>query len=260
MQLRGQHGYAMAALLVGMSVAAILMTAAMPAWKQMTRREREAELVFRGEQYARAIGLFQKKSGPGVLPPSIDVLVSGHYLRKKFKDPITNDDFDVLAPMLAAGGAPGAGGAQASGGAAQSGNQAGGRGSAPSGQGYIATPQSGSAGAVGGIVGVASKSKDASLRVYNGRTHYNEWQFIYVPQTTPTAPGAAPGGPGGQPQRGGQSPSGIGGVGGQGRGQGRGQGPAQGRGQPPGGPNTGGRGAAPIQPIGPSGSPFAPRR
>ena len=34
MQLRGQHGYAMAALLVGMSVAAVLMTAAMPVWKK----------------------------------------------------------------------------------------------------------------------------------------------------------------------------------------------------------------------------------
>lgn len=246
----------MAALLVGMSVAAILMTAAMPAWKQMARREREAELVFRGQQYARAIGLFQKKSGPGVLPPSVDVLVSGHYLRKKFKDPITNEDFDVLSPMLAAGGAPGAGGA-AAGGAPQSGQGAAGRGAAPSGQGYVASPQSGSAGAVGGIIGVASKSKEASLRVYNGRTRYNEWQFIFVPQATPTNPGAAPGGaPGGQPQRGGQPPSGIGGVGGNGGQGGRGQG----RGQQPPGPGGRGGQAPPVQPIGPSGSPFGPRR
>jgi len=247
----------MAALLVGLSVAAILMTAAMPAWKQMARREREAELVFRGQQYARAIGLFQKKSGPGVLPPSIDVLVSGHYLRKKFKDPITNEDFDVLAPMLAAGGAPGAGGAQQAAGAPNSGNPAAGRGAAPSGSGLVAVPQSGNAGAVGGIIGVSSKSKDASLRVYNGRTHYNEWQFIFVPQATPTAPGAAPGGgPGGQPQPGGQPPGGIGGVGGQGGGRG------QGRGQQPPGPNAGGRGGQqpPVQPSGRAGSPFAPRR
>ena len=37
-------------------------------------------------------------------------------------------------------------------------------------------------------MGVASKSKDASLLVYNGRTHYNEWQFVYIAQTQ--APGA----------------------------------------------------------------------
>ena len=36
-------------------------------------------------------------------------------------------------------------------------------------------------------MGVASKSKDVSIRIYNGRTHYNEWQFVYVAQTT--APG-----------------------------------------------------------------------
>ena len=98
MQLRGQHGYAMAALLVGMSVAAVLMTAAMPVWKQMTRRDREAELVFRGEQYARAIGLFQKRSGPGVLPPNIDVLVSGRFLRKKYQRP---DHERRLQPLVA---------------------------------------------------------------------------------------------------------------------------------------------------------------
>src|SRR5260370_20260106 len=96
MQLRGQHGYAMVALIVAMSIMAIMMTVAMPTWRQMAEREKEAELIFRGRQYARAIGLFQKKSGPGVLPPNIDALVDGHYLRKKYKDPITGGDFDVL--------------------------------------------------------------------------------------------------------------------------------------------------------------------
>ena len=38
---------------------AILMTAAMPVWKHMAQREKEEELVFRGEQYAHAIGLFK---------------------------------------------------------------------------------------------------------------------------------------------------------------------------------------------------------
>src|SRR5262245_35841274 len=96
MKLRGQHGYAMVALLVAMSIMAIMMTVALPTWHQLTQREKEAELVFRGQQYARAIGLFQKKAGPGVLPPNIDALVDGHYLRKKYKDPITGGDFDVL--------------------------------------------------------------------------------------------------------------------------------------------------------------------
>ncbi len=82
----------MAALLVALSVMAIMMTVAMPVWKQMSTREKEAELVFRGEQYARAIGLFQRKFA-NAAPPNIDVLVEQRFLRKKYKDPITNDDF-----------------------------------------------------------------------------------------------------------------------------------------------------------------------
>ena len=51
----------MAALLVAMAVMAIVLSTAMPVYQTVVRREREAELVFRGEQYARAIGLFQRK-------------------------------------------------------------------------------------------------------------------------------------------------------------------------------------------------------
>ena len=260
----------MAALLVGMTVAAVLMTAAMPVWKQMTRREREAELVFRGEQYARAIGLFQKRSGPGVLPPDVDVLVSGRFLRKKFKDPITNDDFNLLSPTQEAGGAsPVAGRGNSAQGQAPGVGGGGGRGALQqTGTGAVISNQSSGRGAVGGIIGVASKSKDASLRMYNGRTRYDEWQFIFVPQVqAPNAPGGTPGaggGANGQPQRGGQPPGGIpggfGGVGGRG-GQGNGRG--QGRGQQPPGANQGGRGLqTPPPPAAPnpSTSPFAPRR
>ncbi len=45
----------MAALLVALSVMAVLMTAVMPVWHHMAQREREEEWVFRGRQYARAI-------------------------------------------------------------------------------------------------------------------------------------------------------------------------------------------------------------
>ena len=207
MKLRGQQGYAMAVLLVAMSVAAVLMTAVMPTWKQMTRREKEAELIFRGEQYVRAIGLFQKRAGPGVLPPNLDVLVDQRFLRKKFKDPITNKDFDLLTPTTAAGRGGGAPGQPTTGAPGQQAQQ--GRGGLSA--GAVIAPQGATAGrGATGIMGVASKSKDSSIRVYNGRTHYNEWQFVYVVQTQ--APGAAGpggaqrGGPGGQGQ-----PPGIGG-------------------------------------------------
>ena len=79
-------GYAMAALLVGITIMAVMMTVAMPVWKQMVQREKEEELVFRGEQIAHSIGMFQRKFA-NAYPPSIDVLVEQKFLRKKYKDP-----------------------------------------------------------------------------------------------------------------------------------------------------------------------------
>src|SRR5207247_2723361 len=73
-----------------------LMTILMPAWKQLGQREKEAELVFRGEQYGRALMLFARKHGPGTTPPSVDLMVQDRVLRKKYKDPITKEDFQVI--------------------------------------------------------------------------------------------------------------------------------------------------------------------
>jgi type II secretory pathway pseudopilin PulG len=233
----------MVALLVAMSVMAVLMTAAMPTWRHIAQREKEAELIFRGEQYARAIGLFQRRAGPGVNPPNVDILIQQRFLRKKYKDPITGEDFELLSPLSQAAGFPGG-----PVGSAQPGRSTvPGRGAAPStgtppGRGFSqpSTPGSsafrpGAPGApAGGIIGVASKSKDKSIRLYNGRNYYNEWQFIYVPQVQQ---------PGGRGGRGAPDASGTG------RGQ-RGQqpfgqppfgpgGPGRGRGTPPGAPGRG---------------------
>jgi type II secretory pathway pseudopilin PulG len=201
MDLAGQHanrGYAMAALLVGMSVMAVLMGALLPVWTTMATREKEAELMFRGNQYARAIGLFQRKFA-NTPPPTIDILVEQRFLRKKYKDPITNDDFQPLyanqAMMPGTPTAPGTSGV----GGPQSAQQR-----PPGGQ--LIQPGFGATGATaaGGIIGVTSKSKETSLRVYNGRTRYNEWAFVHV-QTSQRpgqpGPGAAVPGMGGPNQR-----------------------------------------------------------
>ncbi|MBA2306070.1 MAG: type II secretion system protein, partial [Acidobacteria bacterium] len=99
-----QRGYAMAAVLVGVAVMAIVMSALLPVWRQQSQREKEAELAFRGEQYARAIYLFQRSNG-GQNPPNLDVLVSGRYIRKKYKDPV-NDDGEFL-PLAVGANQPG---------------------------------------------------------------------------------------------------------------------------------------------------------
>ena len=277
MKLRGQDlrgqatsesGYSMVVLLVALSIMAVMLTVVMPVWKQAATREKEAELIFRGLQYVHAIALFQRKTA-NAFPPNVNVLVEQHFLRKKFKDPITNDDFQVIpAGQGVAGGigsgtvgaAPaGRGSATAPSGAANPGSAAG-RGASPIGStSPIGTP--GSVGASAGVGGVTSKSKEKSIRLYNGRGHYNEWAFLYTAPAQAPGAGGAPGagvpGQRGQPgQQGqpGQSPFG-GGIGGRGRpgGPGRPSGPGG-----PNGPNGpgrggfGGPGVSPLQPPGPT--------
>jgi type II secretory pathway pseudopilin PulG len=226
----------MAALLVSLAVMAVLMTAALPVWRRQAQREKEAELIFRGEQYARAIGLYQRKMGPGTYPPSIDVLVQQRFLRKKFKDPMVEDgEFQVIPPGGIASSQPGIG-QQQPGGRGPTPSPAGRGGPTPSGRGP--TPQTPSGGFVsGGVMGVVSKSKEASLRIYKGGTHYNEWQFIAVNQSLNPGGGPGrgrPGGPGGSPVPG--RPGGPG----RGRGPaGTDQGPGRGFGPGPGGPGGG---------------------
>jgi type II secretory pathway pseudopilin PulG len=228
MELAGQgsRGYAMAALLVAMSVMAVLMGALLPVWTHMATREKEAELVFRGNQYARAIGLFQRKFA-NTPPPSIDVLVEQRFLRKKYKDPITNDDFQPIYANQALQQ-----GVSAPTGAQRPGQQATANLGTPARQPLQAGFGSTGVGAQGGIIGVTSKSKDTSIKILNGRNKYNEWAFVYI-QTAqrPNQPGVqAPGGIPGQQRPGQPGPFGPPG-GGPGMGPGMG-GPGQRFGNP----------------------------
>jgi type II secretory pathway pseudopilin PulG len=77
----------MAALLVAISVMAVVLSVAMPTWSHMIRRDKEEELIFRGNQYARAINLYQRKYA-NASPATVDVLIKERMLRKKFKDPL----------------------------------------------------------------------------------------------------------------------------------------------------------------------------
>jgi type II secretory pathway pseudopilin PulG len=215
----GQRGYAMAAVLVAVAVMGIVMSALLPVWRHQSQREKEAELLFRMQQYALAIDLYRAKNN-NQFPPSIDALVQGKYLRKKYKDPMTGDDFQPLFQgQQPTGGGRGQGAPQA-----------------------------------GGIIGVVSKSKETAIRNQRGATTYNQWQVTAA--DAPPGPGypvgargnrgAGPqsGAPGGQPGGRGNVPPGRGnpGIGGPGRGAppfGPGVG-APGRG---GGPRGGGPGA-----------------
>jgi hypothetical protein len=104
----------------------------------------------------------------------------------------------------------------------------------PGGRGaQTAAGQAANAQAGGGILAVASKSNQTSMRVYNGKSKYNEWIFMAVAATT--AAGAPPG-------SGEQGPGGRGG-----RAGGRGGTPIGGRNMAPPPPRSRG-GFSPIRP------------
>jgi type II secretory pathway pseudopilin PulG len=177
---RGERGFAMAALLVALAIMSVVMSALLPVWRTLSIREKEEELIWRGRQYDRAIQLYRKKtSAPG--PPSIDVLVKDRFLRRKYSDPITRGDFELVGVNPAAANAPG-----------------------------VQQPKIGFGQLIGGV---RSKSNARSFRELDGKKTYAEWQFTYVPWRPggqPALPGTE--GPGGirapgQPQRQPQRPS-----------------------------------------------------
>jgi type II secretory pathway pseudopilin PulG len=195
-----QSGVAIVILMVMLAVALILMAAAAPAWKYVAKNEREQELIFRGDQIARAIEAYQQKNA-NTYPTSLELLTKGRQLRRLYKDPMTRDgkwrlirQGEPLVPPT---------------------TTAGGRARPTPGP----TPRptlAGDAGGIGPIVGVASRSSEPSLRVLNvngiPRTRYDEWYFVagqtrfvgrppVLPVRGGRPPGANPGGaPYGTPQ------------------------------------------------------------
>jgi type II secretory pathway pseudopilin PulG len=216
----GEEGFLMAALLVGMAVTAIWMSTMLPTWRQQAQRQREDDLIFRGEQYARAIALYATKNN-GALPTNIDDLVRQRYLRKKWKDPITGKDFMVLG----------------AGSVTQPGQGGGGEGRGGSGQGGTPAPQQGAGIGAAGIRGVYSESTDTPIRVYANAPNaqqYSQWLFDYQSALIKMGRVGA-----GAPGQGGDGRGGPG----AGRGDGSGRQLAPGRGGRSGGA-TGGRGGA----------------
>jgi type II secretory pathway pseudopilin PulG len=237
----------MAALLVALAVMAILMSVALPAWRQANQREKEEELIFRGRQYVRAIQLFQRRFA-ATYPPDVDTLVKQKLLRKKYKDPMVEDgEFEVLyqGMLLATTGRGGTTQGQGRGATAQGGQGTSFTFDSRSGAVTQGSQIGRAVGPRGGVLGVRSKSTETSIRVYNGATQYNEWQFLFVPAMA--GPGQAMpgmrGGPGqavpGMP--GGPGMGGRGGMGGDRGGQRGGPGGQRGPGGGPGG-QRGGRG------------------
>lgn len=225
-----RSGYILLTLMLFVSLMVIAAAAAAPSITFRIRRDREEEMIHRGVQYSRAIRHYYKKFGR--YPTSIEALEDTnniHFLRKRYKDPISGKDFKLvhygefqmsMGGGVIAGATPVAnmGGANASQPLTVQGLTQGMTATVSSGpessengpstssgdNGALGTHASGSSSddaltgkTFGGpIIGVVSVSKAQSIREFNHKDHYNEWMFVYDPAldrggliTTPWQPG-----------------------------------------------------------------------
>jgi type II secretory pathway pseudopilin PulG len=242
-----ESGYTLLIALLIVATILLITAAAAPNIYIEGRRERDEEMIWRGQQYVRAIGLYYKKFGH--YPHTIDDLVKSdnqiRFLRQAYPDPMNTDDgswrliyvgpggvlinsvmytniaqvglpmgtnaaLGGLAPPAAEGSAgPGqnsVGGAEGAGGtAASAGEQNIPGAAAPTGGASGSTPIEAPppedesqlaplnmSDVVGGnLVGVGSKVKKPSIKVYNGGTTYYQWEFIWKPQQSGVGAAAA---------------------------------------------------------------------
>lgn len=98
--VKGQSGFSFLFVLFALVLVGLSMMGANKQWVTMMKREREAELLFRGDQYRRAIGSYTLPvlGGARQFPPRVEDLIkdprnSKRHLRTAYTDPITGGPF-----------------------------------------------------------------------------------------------------------------------------------------------------------------------
>lgn len=161
---RPVRGFTYIGLLIFMALMGIALAGAGTVWHTESRREKERELLFAGDQIRRAIGLYYERTpGTKQFPQTLEDLLldprypnTQRYLRRIYRDPLTGEIE----------------------------------------WGLVRGPQ-------GGIVGVHSLSdsrpfKQVGFRQiyedFEGAAGYKDWKFVHRPPETqnPVSPAAAP--------------------------------------------------------------------
>lgn len=215
---RAEAGYTLVMFVMAIAVMSIAMGVAVQTVEFQMRREREAELIFRGEQFIEAVRLYKIKYGRYPMQLKEIYEAKPRVIRKRWKDPITDSENWGIV-FLGQEGRTGQQGRQLAGPGATSDSAFSDRGTLPngptsdyggntgSGQGQgqgrgtgLGPGQQGKGplgtGGVkmGPIVGVHSTSCDEAIKIYEGRTTYCEWRFIFreQPQQAPQAANVGP--------------------------------------------------------------------
>ena len=201
-----QRGYILLAVMLLMTMMLLTLSIALPRIGQQIKREKEEELIHRGNEYKNAIRKFYRKNGR--YPVTLEDLEKANnmrFLRKRYVDPFTGkDDWRLLHVgdvQLNLGGGASAPGQSPVGspigspigspvgspaGSPAAGGNAGGQ--KPGGAVATATGGSSQGGfgnpVIGGgpIIGVASTKKAVSIKELDQKDHYDEWLFFYDPR------------------------------------------------------------------------------
>lgn len=149
-----EAGFTYISLLFLVVVIGIALGVAGQVWSTAAKREKEAELIFRGSAISKAIGLYYEAGPVKTYPRELGDLLKDprhftvkRYLRKIYEDPMTRTiDWDLIK--------------------------------APD----------------GGVMGIKSRSVDevikkdnfpAGLELLKGKKSYNEWEFVFSPARAP---------------------------------------------------------------------------
>jgi hypothetical protein len=241
---RTERGYALLTVMFLGLLLAIAATAASLSSYTQGKRELEEETIWRGNQYVRGIQLFYRKNGR--FPKDLEDLTKfdpgqPRFLRKAYRDPMNKEDGSWRLIYMGPGGqllgsvmhttisgiaaqpTPGTLGGPQAAQAAQSAtappNSGANSGAAPPpAQNPSGTNPPGGDGTLssgdlmgGNLVGVASKVKQASIKVFQDGHTYFEWEFIWNPTAGNGNGTVIPAGaqaPGGAPNPGGRGPGG----------------------------------------------------
>ena len=187
-----EAGYTLAIFLMVIAVMAIMMAVAVQTVSFQMQREKEAELIFRGQQFVEGIRLFKQKYGRYPMQLKEMWEANPKVLRQKWIDPMTGSENWGLVyfgedsqQLQQPWGAPGQ---QLT--------------PTPTRTPVFSSEREGGPGGggekMGPIIGVYSLADETSIKVYEGRTNYREWKFIYK-EDQDRGGGGSPGG--GRPPR-----------------------------------------------------------
>lgn len=159
--MNGKHGYALITAIIAINIFAVFSLMAAAMWQREIGRENEKELIFRGNQYVRAITEFRKKH-PNTFPKDVEILEQEKLIRKLYEDPVSGtgewnyvmksrDNRDKTLLIV------------------------------PKGlfAKYIGSYD---------LIGVASGSLDESYLIYRGKSRYDEWAFYFGQKTDQEMP------------------------------------------------------------------------